>query len=118
MNIELDKKDFVKIMNSIKDAIEKENKFNKLMDEAGFRYSFENIVSESLYDLITSIVSFLNNTMKLSSDTIDWFIYELDFGKDGEKYYTSFTGSDKKYYLKSVDDLWDFLINVEKKKMQ
>jgi hypothetical protein len=64
----------------------------------------------SVYDnscLIDAIIALLKEAVNDTDDWIDYFVWELDFGRDYKD--GCVTADGKNIPLKTVDDLWDIL---------
>ena len=96
----LTKNEFIKAIKSIKDIDEKLDKDVKIYE---LRLAF------CRYSLQDSMISLLESAMAIPVDPnygsiISWWIYETHFGKKK----LAITEDDKKIYLKTPKDLYDY----------
>lgn len=102
------KETFIKSIEAIKLQWDKDKEEAQLLSkvfpenyEANMLYD-NNIMKEAFIDLLAEQMNDINGV-------IEYFIYELDFGKKGEK--LAIIIDDKKIYLKNSEDLYNFLTN-------
>ena len=96
----IDKDTFQSAIFALKENMEFENKLNNLLDANYFT------------KLSDTVINLLNKSMNLDDtfDTISWWVYELDFGENGE----DCVCVDGKYIsLKSPSYLYDYLVEYE-----
>ena len=93
------------------DALQKQRTRDNLCNEA-----FQTILPSDFvsgYDnslLEMNIINTWKELLKDESEWIEYFIYELDFGKDYKKGCVTFEGKNVK--LKTFEDLWNILDRV------
>jgi ribosome assembly protein YihI (activator of Der GTPase) len=104
------KESFISSINLLQTLLENDEKFNKIMEKAGFRYSFENSLSQAIYTYLEKTVNSLHKELGLADDddTLNWYIWETDFGKNDNN---EITVDGVAYRVKTVEDLWRFLNN-------
>lgn len=99
----LSKEEFVKYIDRIQEVSDKNEKF-----EAAGRECFEDFLWFP-NDLQTELIKLLSRIMNDDTELIDYFVYELDFGREWEPgYVTEKDGTDIK--LANASDLYDELV--------
>lgn len=81
---------------------------NKMLD---FGFNLDSEIIKKLMNINSTQVKNLENLMEDEYETIAWFIWENDCGKN------NFEIIDNKieYHLKNSDDLYNYLANVQKR---
>lgn len=106
----LTKEEFCKYINFIKDRIEAEDKINNLFTE-----EFSDSIFMPYGKCIDKIVSLLSKIMRCEdidaygTTDIDYFIYELDFGKKWPEY-SAYDEHDAPIPMRTPEELYDYLI--------
>lgn len=106
----LTKEEFCKYINFIKDRIEAEDKINDLFTE-----EFTDSIFMPYGKCIDKIVSLLSKIMRCEdidaygTTDIDYFIYELDFGKKWPEY-SIYDEYDAPIPMRTPEELYDYLI--------
>ena len=106
----LTKEEFCKYINFIKDRIEAEDKINDLFTE-----EFTDSIFMPYGKCIDKIVSLLSKIMRCEdvdvwgTNDIDYFIYELDFGKKWPEY-SIYDACDALIPMRTPEELYDYLI--------
>jgi hypothetical protein len=65
-----------------------------------------------MYDnsiLVKALIRLLEKLTRDDNKTIEYFIYELNWGSDGDKFCIKDSFRGKQWNLKSVDDLYEYL---------
>lgn len=103
------KEQFIQIMGHLKQYWDKEvsiyNDTHGILDLVEF---------QELYTVIDDYIALIAYAMQckdyddLGYNDISYFIYELKWGKNGDKYPITVNNID--YYLKTIEDLYDFIL--------
>lgn len=110
----ISKREFVEILNHLKEEDELYDKLNDAIDKVnpGFRNMF--YPQSNNHTIIINLLSRLfrlEENEKYGTD-IDYFIYDLEWGKEAEEF--TFEDKGKNWVLKTPEDLYDYLIYKEK----
>lgn len=104
----LSKEMFVQIIETIKSQFEHNSKVNKLLREI-FEDGQGYPKTDKLICELTELLKFLLN----DEDDIEYFMYDLDFGKDWQpgmiKCLNADTGEEEDINLSSAETLYDYL---------
>ena len=107
---QLSKEKFVEIMDTIHEQFEHDLKVNKLLDEIfedGQGFPKNNGIICALTDLLKILFD--------DEENIEYFMYDLDFGKDWQpgmvKCLNADTGEEEDINLSTVEKLYEYLIN-------
>lgn len=105
----ISKEGFIILINAILNQEEFENKFATDLE----KYFDGHIVSNISSKLIKTIIKVLEMEMNDKNDGwIEWWLYDApDAGKNEKGRYVTVDGN-KNYELKSVGDLYDFLVEL------
>lgn len=92
------------------DSLKKQQEHNKKCNKA-FKIILPNdfVSGYDLEIITTQFIKLLKTLLNDKSEWIDYYIYELDFGKEYKKGCVRFNNKDVK--LKTSEDLWNILIN-------
>lgn len=105
----INKKLFIEIINKIKQQDKIDEAFSKSLEtvcDSWCMYGFKNLKYGALFDLLKEI---FND----KGDWISYFIYETDYGEKK----MLITDNKKKIYLRTPEDLYNFLIkNIKNKR--
>lgn len=110
----ISKSEFVKIINTIKDYQEKEEKLTKYLHEFFMDgHSVVDFCSE-LVDIIVKLLakSISEKEERSLEDDISWFVYENDFGRKGFSicYIIPSTKDKKEYKITSIEEMYDYIV--------
>ncbi len=100
------KKQFITIMKAIKAQMKHDHKCNKAFDVI---LPNDSVVGYDNIILLEGTVNLLKQLLHDKSEWIDYYIWELNFGKEYTK--DTVTEQGKPVKLKSIIDLWNLLIN-------
>lgn len=109
----INKQQFVNIINQLEQGYKNQDILNKAMKNlCEDSYGFYPITK-----FTDIVIDLLNNMFELETDNvvgtdIDYFIYELNFGKDWKPGYVQENGED--IDLSSADKLYDYIIKDKK----
>jgi len=106
----MNKKQFVKHINRIKEFDEIEDKLNKafsLLVSKGGLDTYINLEKPTTY-----LIEILKDAMNDKFEHIDYFIYELDFGKNSMAKNCIIEKDSKKVSLQTPGQLYDYLKSI------
>ena len=109
----ISKSEFVKIINNIKDYHEKEEKLTKYLHEFFMNgHSVVDFGSELIYTIVKLLAKNISEKYETPLKvTINWFIYENDFGKNKLSIYDILKdGTQKEYKITSVEKLYAHIV--------
>ena len=108
----LSKEEFCEILDQLKEETEKENKFNEVLamfdeDHLGF-YCFHPL-EKTLTICLSLLAKQFPDKAEEASDAIDYFVWELDWGKESSYDYDIEDEKGVKWSLKTSEVLYDYL---------
>ena len=110
----ISKAEFVKIIDTIKDYYEKEEKLTKYLHEFFMDgYSAVDFCSELIDVTIKLLAKNFSEKHEASiEDDISWFVYENDFGKKefSIRYIIPSTKDKKEYKITSIEEMYDYIV--------
>lgn len=102
----ISKKDFISFINKLKEYQDIEENLSKISQGAIQLFEID-----SLSNMITLFVQILEKEFNSKDDWIDYYIWELDFGKDYKPGIIK-DKSGKDIQLKTPEDLYNLLIDI------
>lgn len=108
----IEKERFVEMMNQLKDTSDLQDKFYDLTNEY-CSHSFYDDTEIMFPTLADSLIDALECMFdEENTQTISWWCYDEDFGRDFHKYDFGYTINSKQYYLdlSTPENLYDFLL--------
>ena len=108
----ISKENFIGVVDSIEKFVTEEDRLYQ--DTGRMLCLYEN---DALNDMVSSFICFLNSLFDDENDWIEYYMYELDFGKDWTE--GCITEKDGEVvYLRDAGELYDFLLkNQESRKV-
>lgn len=108
----LSKKEFCEILNQLKAETEKEDKFNEaltLFDEDHIGFFCFHPLEKTLNICLSLLGKQFPNNPDEASDAIDYFVWELDWGKESSYDYDIEDDKGVKWSLKTSEILYDYI---------
>ena len=108
MIIILSKETFVNSLNKVRDNIDRESRVSEVL----YREGIGDVLLISCVDTVLDILEELFEHNNLSKGLIDYFCWEIDFGRDYKPGCLTYQGDDVD--ISSAEKLYDFLILSDK----
>lgn len=109
--MEMNKKEFCEVINFIVDQHNKQEKLQEAMKEMSPDFFVDFYPYSQYEDQLVSILNKLFGQEDSEYPDISYYLYELDYGKDYEKYPIEMPDG-RKIFLSSPEILYDFITGV------
>ena len=101
------KKNFVRIIYALRTQYDQEREFSQAMG----KYFDGHFVFNPKGKIYDEIITALTDDLKIKDDLLEWWIWETDFGSNGNNWIEI---NDEKLVLSDASMLYDFIINYSR----
>lgn len=107
----ISKEKFVKYMSTIKNAVDKDTKFDQTirsLNKAGEGIAWIYIDEiNAMIEMVCDLMDIEYNANEYYGDEIQWFIYEQEWGENDCPILDTYG---KNIYIKTIEELYDFIV--------
>jgi hypothetical protein len=103
----IDKEKFIYIMNQLQETKRVENEVNRIYKSSS-NITISNFNSSTISANDSIVIDLLNTMLNIEDELLEWWIYELDFGRKWTKNSLR-DKNDKSINVKTAEKLYDYI---------